>query len=89
MLAIPMIPLQILLPVAISRYTVGPKPMDVFLGAIIPRLLMGLVYAGVVYITPGFIGEDGNPSVTFYVMILTVYALHQVSRNQREIMKEL
>jgi len=30
LLAVPMVPLQILLPVIISRYTAGPRPLDVF-----------------------------------------------------------
>ena len=37
MLAIPMMPLQIILPWIISRYTAGPRPMDVFLKAMPPR----------------------------------------------------
>jgi hypothetical protein len=40
MLAIPMIPLQIILPWIISKYTAGPKPMDIFLKAMPPRLLV-------------------------------------------------
>lgn len=31
--AIPMIPIQIVLPLIISKFTAGPKPMDVFLRA--------------------------------------------------------
>lgn len=30
LLAVPMVPLQILLPLIISRYTAGPRPLDVF-----------------------------------------------------------
>jgi len=33
LLAIPMTPLQILLPFIISKYTAGPKPMHVFIKA--------------------------------------------------------
>jgi PAT family acetyl-CoA transporter-like MFS transporter 1 len=33
MLAIPMTPLQILLPFIISKYTAGPKPMNIFIKA--------------------------------------------------------
>lgn len=33
LMALPMIPLQIVLPVFISRYTAGPKPMDIYLKA--------------------------------------------------------
>jgi len=33
MFAIPMIPIQIILPLIISKFTSGPKPMSVFLKA--------------------------------------------------------
>lgn len=35
--AIPMVPVQIILPLIISKYTAGPRPMNVFLKAIPPR----------------------------------------------------
>lgn len=79
MLAVPMIPLQILLPWIISKYTTGPRPMDVFLKAFPCRLIMGLVFAGVVYITPSFKLEDGTFPMHFYGLVLFIYALHQVT----------
>lgn len=39
LLAVPMVPLQILLPLLISRYTAGPKPLDVFHKAMPFRLV--------------------------------------------------
>ena len=33
LMAVPMTPLQVLLPVYISRYTAGPRPMSLFLKA--------------------------------------------------------
>ena len=33
LLAVPLVPLQIVLPLLISRYTAGPKPMEIFLKA--------------------------------------------------------
>ena len=78
MLAIPMIPLQILLPWIISKYTSGPKPMNVYLYAFPCRLLIGLVLAGLVYVTPNFKLEDGSFSVSYYGLVLFIYALHQV-----------
>ena len=79
MLAVPMMPLQILLPWVISKYTTGPKPMDVFLKAFPCRLLMGLVFTLVVYITPDFKNSDGSFPIYYYGMVLFVYALHQVT----------
>merc|ERR1712227_983204 len=79
MLAIPMMPLQIILPWIISRYTAGPRPMDVFVKAIPARLVLCLVTAAVVYITPTFKLEDGSFPVTFYGLLITVYGIYQVA----------
>jgi len=79
LLAVPMIPLQILLPWVISKYTTGPKPMDVYLKAFPCRLLMGLVFALVVHITPNFKSSDGSFPLYYYGLVLFVYALHQVT----------
>ena len=79
LLAVPMIPLQILLRWVISKYTTGPKPMDVYLKAFPCRLLMGLVFALVVHITPNFKSSDGSFPLYYYGLVLFVYALHQVS----------
>merc|ERR1712227_376079 len=79
MLAIPMIPLQIILPWIISRYTAGPRPMDVFVKAIPVRLVLCLVTASVVFITPTFKLEDGSFPVTFYGLLVTVYGIYQVA----------
>ena len=78
MLAVPLMPLQIVLPWIISRYTTGPKPMDIFLKAFPCRLIMGLVFAGVVYVTPSFKNTDGSFPLYFYVGVVIIYALHQV-----------
>lgn len=34
LIAVPLVPLQIILPLVISKYTAGPRPMDVYLKAI-------------------------------------------------------
>jgi PAT family acetyl-CoA transporter-like MFS transporter 1 len=38
LLAVPMVPLQILLPLIISKYTAGPRPLDIFYKAFPFRL---------------------------------------------------
>lgn len=78
MLSVPMIPLQILLPLVISHYIAGPKPMDIFLRAMPPRLLVGLVMAWAVYVTPTFQLEDGQFPYYYYILIVGIYLLHQV-----------
>merc|ERR1719356_1427974 len=79
MLAIPMMPLQIVLPWIISKYTVGPRPMDVFVKAIPARLLFCLVMAGLVSITPSFKDADGSFPVHYYILVVAVYAVYQVT----------
>jgi len=79
MLAIPMMPLQIILPWIISKYTAGPRPMDVFVKAIPARLVLCLVMAGLVYITPTFKQEDGSFPLHFYCLVVAIYAVYQVT----------
>lgn len=79
MLAIPMMPLQIILPWIISKYTAGPRPMDVFLKAIPARLLLCLVIAGVVYVTPTFQLADGSFPLHYYGLLIFVYGVYQVT----------
>ncbi|XP_029027529.1 acetyl-coenzyme A transporter 1 [Betta splendens] len=78
LLAVPMVPLQILLPVVISKYTAGPRPLDIFYKAFPFRLLIGLGYALLVWWTPSVKQEGGFP-VYYYAIVLLSYALHQVA----------
>ncbi|XP_049809604.1 acetyl-coenzyme A transporter 1 [Schistocerca nitens] len=78
LIAIPLVPLQIILPLVLSKYTVGPRPMDVYLTAIPYRLLCGLIAALLVWITPSFV-HDGSIPIHYYVMVIIVYGLHQVA----------
>lgn len=78
LLAVPMVPLQILLPVVISKYTAGPRPLDVFYKAFPFRLLIGLEYALLVWWTPSMKQEGGFP-VYYYGIVLLSYAVHQVA----------
>uniref|UniRef100_A0A667ZDH2 Acetyl-coenzyme A transporter 1 n=1 Tax=Myripristis murdjan TaxID=586833 RepID=A0A667ZDH2_9TELE len=78
LLAVPMVPLQILLPLIISKYTAGPRPLDVFYKAFPFRLLIGLGYALLVWWTPS-VKEDGVFPVYYYAIVLLSYALHQVA----------
>ncbi|XP_068440645.1 acetyl-coenzyme A transporter 1 [Clinocottus analis] len=78
LLAVPMVPLQILLPVIISKYTAGPRPLDVFYKAFPLRLLIGLGYALLVWWTPSLKYDGGFP-IYYYAIVLLSYALHQVA----------
>ncbi|XP_028650335.1 acetyl-coenzyme A transporter 1 [Erpetoichthys calabaricus] len=78
LLAVPMVPLQILLPLIISKYTAGPRPLDIFYKAFPFRLLMGLEFALLVWWTPNVKQEGGFPAY-YYLVVLLSYAIHQVA----------
>ncbi|XP_071841441.1 acetyl-coenzyme A transporter 1-like isoform X2 [Apostichopus japonicus] len=79
LLAVPLVPLQILLPWFISKYTVGPTPLNVFLKAMPFRLLMGLAFASIVWITPMFQTEAGTYPYYYYIILIVNYAIHQIT----------
>ena len=60
-----------------SRWTTGPRPLDVYLQAYLPRLLMGVVFAAVVWVTP-YMGSNGEFPFYYYIIILVAFGLHQV-----------
>ncbi|CAK6441967.1 unnamed protein product [Pipistrellus nathusii] len=78
LLAVPMVPLQIILPLIISKYTSGPRPLDVFYKAMPYRLLLGLEFALLVWWTPKVEHQGGFPIYYYFVLLLS-YALHQVT----------
>ncbi|KDR08429.1 Acetyl-coenzyme A transporter 1 [Zootermopsis nevadensis] len=78
LMAVPLVPLQIILPLAISKYTVGPRPMNIYISAFPYRLLFSIVAAGLVWITP-FVIQNGNIPIYYYVALILIYSLHQVT----------
>ncbi|XP_009558034.2 acetyl-coenzyme A transporter 1 [Cuculus canorus] len=78
LLAVPMVPLQIILPLIISKYTAGPQPLNTFYKAMPFRLLLGLQFAFLVWWTPKVKHEGGFP-VYYYAVVLLSYALHQIT----------
>uniref|UniRef100_A0A5F8G4J4 Acetyl-coenzyme A transporter 1 n=1 Tax=Monodelphis domestica TaxID=13616 RepID=A0A5F8G4J4_MONDO len=78
LLAVPMVPLQIILPLIISKYTAGPQPLNVFYKAMPYRLLLGLEYALMVWWTPKVAYQGGFP-LYYYIIVLLSYALHQIT----------
>lgn len=78
LLAVPLTPLQIVLPLLISRYTNGPNPFNFFIKAIPFRLVMGLVTAGWVYVTPYFKDSNNEYPFYYYALCLIINILHSV-----------
>lgn len=78
LLAVPLVPLQIMLPLVISKYTTGPRPMDVYLQALPYRMVFATLLAPIVWLTPYLLSESGEVPVYYYVLLLVNYALYQV-----------
>ncbi|XP_030810174.1 acetyl-coenzyme A transporter 1 isoform X1 [Camarhynchus parvulus] len=78
LLAVPMVPLQIILPLVISKYTAGPQPLNTFYKAMPYRLLLGLEFAFLVWWAPKVKHEGGFP-VYYYAVVVLSYALHQIT----------
>ncbi|KAL3862609.1 hypothetical protein ACJMK2_008565 [Sinanodonta woodiana] len=77
--AVPMVPIQIILPLIISKFTAGPRPLDIFLKAMPFRILLGLLYVFIVWLSSRVQETAGHFPLYFYGLILASYALHQVT----------
>jgi PAT family acetyl-CoA transporter-like MFS transporter 1 len=76
-LAIPLVPVQIVLPFLISRYTAGPKPMLFYIKAFPVRLFMTVIFALWVYYTPRMMVNNEFPFY-YYIAIVAIYMVYQV-----------
>ena len=65
------------LPPPPSRFTAGPRPLDVFTKAYLPRVFMGVLFAAVVWWTSR-VGENGEFPFYYYVILIAVFIVHQV-----------
>ncbi|KAI6658964.1 Acetyl-coenzyme A transporter 1 [Oopsacas minuta] len=76
LLAVPIAPLQIILPWFYSRYTVGPYPMDLFVKSYPYRLIFIIINAMLVHFT---IQMGSEFSSSYYFIILFISLLHQLT----------
>ncbi|KRX15004.1 Acetyl-coenzyme A transporter 1 [Trichinella nelsoni] len=79
LLAVPIIPLELLLPVVIGKYTTGRRPLTAYLTAYPYRNMLSLVFALMVWWTPYWKQPDGQYPVAYYALILLIFALQQVA----------
>lgn len=77
LLAIPLVPLQLVLPFIISRFTAGPKPMLFYIKSYPYRLMMTIVIALFVFFTPKLKVDDNFPFY-YYAAIVCIYMIYQV-----------
>ncbi|XP_073956564.1 acetyl-coenzyme A transporter 1-like isoform X2 [Choristoneura fumiferana] len=76
LLAVPLVPVQIILPVLLARHTTGPTPLSLWLHAFPFRLLVGPLAAALVALTPTLIGKSG-PSYAYLLVLMALYIFHQ------------
>jgi PAT family acetyl-CoA transporter-like MFS transporter 1 len=79
MLAVPLVPLQLLLPLIMSKRITGKYPMNFYIKAIPYRLMLTLVTAAIVWATPLIIkGQSSDIPLYYYALLLITYSFYQV-----------
>ncbi|KAJ6648485.1 Acetyl-coenzyme A transporter 1 [Pseudolycoriella hygida] len=81
LLSIPLVPLEVLLPFFISRFTSGPRPMAFYIKMYPYRLIVSVVIVMFAYWTPAMIINDGKTitiPIYFYVAIVSIYIVYQI-----------
>lgn len=76
--SIPTAPVQILLPLFITRFTAGPKPLSFYYKMFPCRLIAMAITAVFVYYTPTMIDGTQKISAYFYVILVAVLMMEQV-----------
>ncbi|RHY63415.1 hypothetical protein DYB38_007442 [Aphanomyces astaci] len=74
-----LVPLGLLLPVLISNRMDKKRPLHLFLLAIPFRLVVGLLYATIVYLTPTVMTHTEDVHYYYYILLLVAGACHEVS----------
>lgn len=78
LMAMPLLPIQILLPIVISRFITGKYPLDFYLKAFKFRIFMSAVMVLYVYFTPKMI-NGREIQLSYYAGIFIIYLLYHVS----------
>jgi len=84
MLSIPMIPVKIGITLFLTRFTVGPRPLNVFMAGYPGRLIMCLLMVLLVFIAPmfyieGIDGASGTFPTYYYVLVIAIFAFHRLA----------
>jgi len=77
-----LVPMGIVFPLIISKYTSGPDPLGLFMLGVLPRCLVGALYMFVVYSTGQAMAPAGSEVPRWlYLLILGSAILHEFSAN--------
>jgi PAT family acetyl-CoA transporter-like MFS transporter 1 len=77
--SIPSAPVQILLPLFITRFTTGPKPLSFYYKMFPCRLISMAITAIFVYFTPTMIDKAHTIPALFYLILTMVFMMEQVN----------
>jgi hypothetical protein len=69
------------IPVLLSKYTTGPRPLNVFIKAFIPRLIVGLLYGALLPFARLAYTIPGLASTTFRMYFVLCVILREVTTN--------
>lgn len=78
LLVVPLVPLQIFLPLVVSKYTTGPKPMEVYIKAIPYRIIFAILASAIVWLTPYTMSANSDVPIYLYVILVVNYAFYQI-----------
>lgn len=78
MLAIPMVPLQIFLPLVVSKYTTGARPMEVYIKAIPFRIVFGIFASAIVALAQYTLTPHIDAPIYMYIILLVNYSFYQI-----------
>lgn len=80
LLAVPLTPISMFLPIIISKFTAGPKPLRTWSISYVPRLVIGIMFAGLVYLT-GHLSVAGDLPMWYYGLLVFIFILSQIGSN--------
>lgn len=77
MLAIPLTPVQIILPAILAPYTTGDEPLKLWFKSYVPRLVVGGIFTVWVYFTPAML-QGESPGMGYFSVMMVIYMCHQL-----------
>lgn len=76
LLAVPLTPIQIVLPILFAPLTTGSEPLNLWLRSYIPRIGMGLIMTAFVYFTPAMLKGEA-PGIGYFSALGVMSMMHQ------------
>lgn len=70
--------LKMCLPIFVTKYTTGPKPISLYLKLMPARLLWSIIFALLIYFTPRIIQDDNVVPTYYYLLIGFVFAVNRI-----------